>query len=193
MGEYAVIFLGACLVNNLILDAMLGLPPAIAVSKKITTAIGMTLAMLLALTSATLVSYPLHYHVLLPLGLQGLETFSFILIITLAIKTTELALKIFKPALHEQLAVFFPLTLINSAALGIALLNSQHQHGIIGSLFFGLGAAAGFGLVVIAMAATQDRIMGTAIPAPFRGVAITLITLGIMSMAFLGFNGLGGR
>ena len=190
MGNFFAIFLAACLVNNLILDAMLGLPPAIAVAKKIETAIGMTLAMLMALTSATLASYPFNHYVLLPLDLAGLETFSFIIVITLAMKAAELALRRFKPALHEQLAVFFPLTLINSAALGVALLNSQHQHGLLGSLFFGVGAATGFGLVVAAMAAMQERMMAAAIPAPFRGIAIILITLGIMSMAFMGFNGI---
>ena len=190
MGEFAVIFLGACLVNNLVLNAMLGLPPALAVAKKIPTAIGMTQAMLLALTSATLVSYPLHYYVLVPLDLSGLETFSFIIVITLAMKTVELVLQRVKPALHEQLAVFFPLTLINSAALGVPLLNSHSRHGLLGSLFYGLGAAVGFGLVVVALAAMQERLMPAAIPAPFRGIAIILITLGIMSMAFMGFNGL---
>ena len=193
MGDFAAIFLGACLVNNLILDAMLGLPPAIAVAKKISTAIGMTMAMLLALTSATLVSYPLHYYVLMPLDLAELETFSFIIVISLAMKAAELVLKRVRPALHDQLAVFFPLTLINSAALGVALLNSRYQHGLPGSLFFGLGAATGFGLVVIAMAAMQERLMATAIPAPFRGIAIILITLGIMSMAFMGFSGIVSR
>jgi electron transport complex protein RnfA len=190
VGDYAVIFLGAGLVNNLILDAALGLPPAIAVAKKIAAAADMTLAMMLAITAATVLTYPLEDYVLQPLGLGGFAGFSFILIITLGILTVEALLRRFQPALHDRIAVFVPLTLINGAALGAGLLNSQRQHGVFGSLFFGIGAAAGFGLVVIALAAMQERLMPAEIPAPFRGVAIILITLGIMAMAFMGFTGI---
>lgn len=190
MGDYAVIFLGACLVNNLVLDTMLGLPPAIAVSRKIATAKAMTLAMLLALSITTIITYPLYYYVLVPFNLNNLQTFSFILCITFAIKCGESGIKRFKPELYEKIAVFIPLILINSAALGIALINVQVRHGIFGSLIFGLGSAVGFGLVIIAMTTMQERIMDAEIPEPFRGVAIILITLGIMSMAFMGFNGI---
>jgi electron transport complex protein RnfA len=94
--------------------------------------------------------------------------------------------------LHERIGVFVPLILIDSAALGAALINIRHAHGLFGSLFQGVGAAAGFGLVIIALAAMQERLQVAEIPAPFRGLAITLITLGIMSMAFMGFNGITG-
>lgn len=190
MGDFAAIFLGACLINNLILDTMVGLPPAIATSKKIATAVNMALAMTLALTIATLVTYPLYYYVLIPLDLVYLQTLSFIVLITLGIKSAEACIKRFKPELYKRIAVFIPLTLINSAGLGIALVNTQAHNGVAGSLFFGLGAAAGFGLVTIAMSAMQERMMAAEIPAPFRGIAILLITLGIMSMAFMGFNGI---
>ena len=190
VGDFAAIFLGACLVNNLILDTMVGLPPAIATSKKIEAAINMALAMMLALTIATVTTYPLYYYVLLPMDLEYLQTISFVLLITLGIKITEACIKKFKPGLYDRIAVFIPLTLINSAGLGVALINIQSRHGVTGSLFFGLGAAAGFGLVTIAMAAMQERLMPSEIPAPFRGIAILLITLGIMSMAFMGFNGI---
>lgn len=190
MGDYAVIFLGACLVNNLVLDTMLGLPPAIAVSKKIAIALAMTLTMLLALSIATVITYPLYYYVLIPFNLNNLQTFSFILCITLGIKCGESLIRRFKPELYEKIAVFIPLTLINSAALGIALINVQVRQGVFGSLIFGLGSAVGFGLIIIAMSAMQERIMDAEIPAPFQGIAIILITLGIMSMAFMGFAGI---
>ena len=117
MGDFAAIFLGACLINNLILDTMVGLPPAVATSKKIATAVNMALAMTLALTVATLATYPLYYYVLIPLDLVYLQTLSFILLITLGIKSTEACIKRFNPELHERVAVFIPLTLINSAVL----------------------------------------------------------------------------
>lgn len=190
MGDFAAIFLGACLVNNMVLDAMVGLPPAIAVAQKIETAIGMTLAMMLALTLATVLTYPLYYYLLLPYDLLYLQTPAFLLVITLGIKAAEAGLKKFKPAAHQRIAAFIPLTLINSGALGVALLYAQTQHGMAGALFFGFGAAAGFGLVTVAMSAMQERIMTEEIPSPFRGIAILLITLGIMSMAFMGFSGM---
>ena len=190
MGDFAAIFLGACLVNNLILDTMIGLPPAIAISKKMVTAINMALAMILALTIATLITYPLYYYLLLPLNLVYLQTISFIFLILLGIKTAAACIKKFKPDFHQRIADFIPLTLINSAGLGIALINAQSQHGIIISLFFGLGAGAGFGLITIAISTVQERMMVAEIPSPFRGLAILLITLGIMSMAFMGFNGI---
>lgn len=190
MGDFAAIFLGACLVNNLILDTMVGLPPAVATAKKIEAAVNMALAMILALAIATVTTYPLYYYVLLPMDLVYLQTISFVVLITLGVKAAGVCIKRFKPELHQRIAVFIPLTLINSAGLGVALVNIQSRHGITGSLFFGLGAAAGFGLVTVAMAAMQERIMMSEIPAPFRGIAILLITLGIMSMAFMGFTGL---
>ena len=169
---------------------MVGLPPAVATSKKIATAVNMAITMTLVLMIATVATYPLYYYVLLPLDLVYLQTISFVFLTALGIKTAEACLKRFKPELYQRVAVFIPLTLINSAVLGVALVNMQSQHGVIGSVFFGLGAAIGFGLVIIAMAAMQERMMAAEIPTPFRGIAILLITLGIMSMAFMGFNGI---
>ena len=189
MGDFAAIFIGACLVNNLILDAMLGLPPAIAVSKKIETATGMALAMSIALVITTVITYPLYSLLLVPAGLENLQTFIFIIVITTGIKLADVLIKSFKPVLHDKVAAFVPLTIINSAALGAATINIQASHGIIGSLFFGLGAAAGYGGVIIALSAMHERIMETVVPAPFRGIAIRLISLGIMAMAFMGFKG----
>ena len=189
MGDFAAIFIGACLVNNLILDAMLGLPPAIAVSKKIETAAGMALAMSIALIVTTVFTYPVYFYLLVPAGMENLQTFIFIIVITTGLKVAEVLIKNFKPVLHERVAAFVPLTIINSAALGAALINIQASHGITGSLFFGLGTAAGYGGVIIAMSAMHERIMETAVPTPFRGIAIKLINLGIMSMAFMGFSG----
>lgn len=190
MGDFAAFFLGACLVNNLILDSMLGLPPAVAVSKKISTALGMALAMTVCLPAAALITYPLFYYVLVPLGYENFKTFSLILTITLVIKLCESLIRLIRPALYEKITEFIPLVLINSSILGLVLINVQEQHGITGSLFYGLGSGAGFGLVVTAMSAMQDRMTAVEIPAPLRGIAITLITVGIMSMAFMGFNGI---
>lgn len=190
MGEIAAIFLGACLVNNLVLDAMLGLPATIATSKKISTAIGMSAAMALAVIITTVITYPLYYYFLLPADMEYLNTICFLLIMVLGIKAGEISIAIFKPLLYEKIVSFIPLTLINSAVLGTALLNIQKQHGIAGSLIYGAGFSAGLALVLVSLAAMQDILKAPDIPSPFQGIAITLITLGIMSMAFMGFTGI---
>ncbi len=123
MTDFIVIFIGACLVNNLVLDYLSGVCPGIAQSRKIETAIGMSYAMVFVLTIATLVSYPLKFYLLVPLRLEFLELISFVFIITVAILIAEKLLQSFKPAFHEKIAIFIPMTLVNCSALGIALLN----------------------------------------------------------------------
>lgn len=190
MADLVVIFIGACLVNNLILDALLAAPVAVAISRKIEIAIGMAMTMIIVLTVSTLVSHLLYYSLLAPYGFEYLQTLGFIVMITLMIMLTDKGIQAFKPVLHERIAPFIPLTLVNSAVLGVALLNIQHPFGIAGSLVFGLGAGTGYGLIMIMLAAIQERVIVADIPKPFRGMAITLITLGIMSMAFMGFIGI---
>ncbi len=190
MANYAVIFISACLVNNLILDYLLGVSPAVAVSRKIETAAGMGAAIIFTLTIAALVSYPVKLFLLVPFDIEHLETISLVLIVTLSILLGERCLQKFKPAIHARIAVFIPLTLVNCSALGVALLNVQHQHGLPGSLFFGLGSGIGFSVVIMMLAAMQERIEVSDIPGPFQGVSILLITLGIISMAFMGFIGM---
>ncbi|MFQ5658849.1 MAG: electron transport complex protein RnfA [Gammaproteobacteria bacterium] len=190
MSDFAVIFIGACLVNNLIFDYLLGVSPAIAMSRKLETAIGMSSAMICVLTLAALISYPFRNLVLVPLGLEYLQTLSFIFIITLTVLLGEKVLQRVNPVIHERVAVFIPLTLINTSGLGVALLNIEQAHGLMGSLFFGLGAGAGFGLAIIMLSAMHYRIAVDDVPGPFQGAAITLITLGIIAMAFKGFTGI---
>lgn len=190
MSDLAVIFFGACLVNNLILDYQLGIPSALAVTKKIEIAIGMGITMILTLTIASVVSYPLWHYLLQPQGLEYLQIISLSLIITLIILIVEKFLKKFYPGLHEQTSAFVPLTLINTAVLGIALLTIQQSHGLLMSLVYGLGAGTGFALVLVVYSAMEERIAMSDVPEPFQGLAINLITLAFMSMAFIGFTGL---
>ena len=134
--------------------------------------------------------YPLKFYLLVPLRLEFLELISFVFIITVAILIAEKLLQRFKPAMHEKIAIFIPMTLVNCSALGIALLSVQQSYGFFGSLFFGLGSGVGFGLVIVTLSAIQERLEVAEVPKPFQGVAIVLITLGIISMAFMGFNGI---
>ena len=189
MADFAAIFLGACLVNNLVLDAMLGIPAAIAVSRKISAAVNMSLAMLIAMTLSTVITYTVYRYVLVPLDIELLQTISFLLIITVTIKGSEFLIARIGKELHARIRMYIPLTLVNSTVLGAGLLGVQKVSGVIFAAFFGIGAATGLALVTIAMAAMHDRHGSMDVPGPFRGLPVTLVTLGIMAMAFMGFTG----
>lgn len=191
MLDLFLIFISACLVNNLILDGMLGVAPAMALSRKIDVAAGMATTMVFVLMITSLFSYPLKFYLLVPLHLEYLELITYIAVIPLAVVLSLKGLKKIKPVLAEEIKLFLPLALMNTAVLGIALLNVQADYGLLGSLLFGAGSGVGFGMILIVIAAMQERINVADIPAPFRGISIMLITLGILSMAFMGFIGLG--
>ncbi len=191
MTEIIAVFFGACLVNNLILSGMLGIAPAMSTAKRIEVALGMSLAMIFILTITAAVSHLVDRYVLIPLDASWLQLITFIISIALGIVLALKILKRFKPALSQQMTLFLPLALMNTAVLGLALMNAQYEYGLFLSLLFGLSAAAGFGLVLILISAMQERMDVANIPAPFKGTAIMLITLGILSMAFMGFAGMG--
>lgn len=191
MTELLLVFVAACLANNLVLDHLLGVDPVFAVSRKIETAAGMAVAMLLILPIPTLLAYALADYILLPLHLEYLQLLGFVIIITLVSLIMEKILKEFRPELHEKIAVFLPLLLVNTALVGVALLNVQQNYGLIASLFFGAGSALGFAVIVLVFSALRERIDVADVPVAFRGASILLITLGILSMAFMGFTGIG--
>ena len=190
MSEYFAIFIGASLVNNLILDSMLGVAPGLAVSRKTETALTMSAVMIYTLTLAALISYPLMHYLLIPARMEQLNLIALVMLISLITLLSERLLLLTRPDMHEWIVPFIPLTLVNCSVLGVALLNIQQVYGLMDSLFFGLGSGTGFGLVVIIMSALQERLAGAAVPRPFRGLPVLLITLGILSMAFMGFTGL---
>lgn len=190
MSELFVIFISTCLVNNLVLNHLLGLPPGIALSRKIDIALGLSYAMTLILTVTAAVTFSVSRLLLIPLGLEYLEPGALLLIIALVITLMDRILSYARPAWHENIGVFFPLTYINSAVMGMALLAASHAFGFAGALSVGLGSGVGYGLVMTMLAAIEERLAVADIPAPFRGISIILITLGIMSMAFMGFTGL---
>lgn len=191
MTELLLVFIAACLANNLLLGHLLGVDPVIAVSRKIETATGMSVAMLLILPIPTLFSYALAEYILIPLHLEYLQLLGFVIIITLVTLIMEKVLGKFRAELHAKIAVFIPLLLVNSALVGVAMLNVQLNYGLIASLFFGAGSALGFAIVVIIFSALRERIEVADVPVVFQGASILLITLGILSMAFMGFTGIG--
>ena len=190
MTELFFVFIAACLANNLVLDYLIGLSPIFAVSRKIETAFGLSLAMLLITPLTSLLTFAVNFYILSPLNLQYLQLLMFVIIVSLTLFSVERLLKLSRPALHEQVSVFIPLLMVNTALIGAALLNIQANQGLPESLLFGIGSAIGFGIVLIILTSLRERIMVSDVPASFQGASILLITLGIISMAFMGFTGI---
>ena len=190
VSEYALLLVGAVLVNNFVLVKFLGLCPFMGVSRKLETAGGMALATTFVLTLSSVAGWALHTWLLVPLGLEYLRTITFILAIAAVVQFTEMAVKRTSPLLHQVLGIYLPLITTNCAVLGVALLNVQEAHGLVSSALFGFGAAVGFSLVLVAFAAMRERIAVADVPVAFQGAAIALVTAGLMSLAFMGFAGL---
>jgi Na+-translocating ferredoxin:NAD+ oxidoreductase subunit A len=187
--DLVLIIISAALVNNFVLIQFLGLCPFMGVSSSVSSAAGMSLATAFVLTLASVASYLLTRWVLEPLGLMYLSTVGFILVIAALVQLTELYMRHSAPLLHRVLGIYLPLITSNCAVLGVALLNVREQHSLVESAFYGLGAAAGFGMVLVMLAAARERLVMADVPTSFKGAPIGLITAGLMALAFMGFTG----
>jgi electron transport complex protein RnfA len=190
MSEIVVILVGTILVNNFVLTRFLGLCPFMGVSRNLDSAAGMSLATAFVLTLSSATAYLLHEYLLVPLELEYLRTISFILVIAGSVQFTEIMVRRLSPMLDQVLGIFIPLIATNCAVLGVALINVQESNSFVESVFFGLGASAGFALVLVLFSAMRERLEAADVPASFRGTAIALVTAGIMSLAFMGFAGM---
>lgn len=189
MAELAFILVGALLVNNFVLAQFLGLCPFIGSSGQYDTAAAMGLATTFVLTLAAAASWLLYHFVLVPLDLTYLRIIVFIVVIAGTVQLTELYLASTSPLLHQVLGIYLPLITSNCAVLGVALLALQRQFSFAETLIFAVGAALGFTGVMVLFAAIRERLEHARIPRAFAGPPITLITAGILSLAFMGFAG----
>ncbi len=190
MADLAFILIGALLVNNFVLAQFLGLCPFIGASGQYDTAAAMGLATAFVLTLSAAASYLVYHTVLAPLGLEYLKIIAFIVVIAGMVQLTELYLKSTSPLLHQVLGIYLPLITSNCAVLGVALLALQHELSFGQTIVFAIGAALGFTLVMVIFAAIRERVVHALVPVAFQGAPITLITAGILSLAFMGFAGL---
>jgi len=189
MTEYLLILVSAVFVNNIVMVKILGLCPFMGVSKKLEAAIGMGAATTFVLTLASSASYLINEYLLGP-ELAYLTTLSFIVVIAGIVQFTEMVIQKTSPVLYQVLGIYLPLITTNCAVLGIPLLNVQAKHNFMESVFFGMGGALGFTLVMVLFAAMRERMEGADVPAIFKGSAIAMITAGLMSLSFMGFSGL---
>jgi Na+-translocating ferredoxin:NAD+ oxidoreductase subunit A len=189
--ELFMIFIAAMLVNNFVLSKFLGICSFLGVSKKKDSAIGMGLAVTFVMTLASIMSWLVYNGMLVPLELEYLKTIANVLVIAALVQFVEMAMKKLSPALHKALGIYLPLITTNCAVLGVATLNIQEGYSFIESIVNGLGAALGYMLSIVLLAFIRERIDNNEnIPVVLRGLPITLFTAALMSIAFLGFQGL---
>ncbi len=189
--EYIIILIAAVFVNNIVLSQFLGICPFLGVSKKVSTSIGMSGAVLFVMTIATLVTYLLYQYVLEPFGLNYLRTIFFILVIATLVQMVEIMLKKVSPPLYQALGVFLPLITTNCAVLGVAILALGLENtSLLKAVFFAAANSIGFALAMILFSSIREHLELANIPKGMQGVPINLLVAGLLSLAFLGFTGL---
>lgn len=187
--EYILIFISAIFVNNIILSQFLGICPFLGVSRKIDTALGMGAAVAFVLTLSTIVTYLVQKCVLDPFGLQYLQTLAFILVIAALVQMVEIILKKVSPSLYQALGIFLPLITTNCCVLGVAILVIQKDYNLLESIVYAFSTALGFAVALTIFAGIREQQALTQIPKGMRGMAIVLVTAGLLSLAFMGFSG----
>ena len=190
MKSLLLIAIGSALVNNVVLSQFLGLCPFLGVSKKVETAAGMGAAVLFVITIASAVTNLIYTFLLVLTDLTYLNTIVFILVIAALVQFVEMVLKKSMPALYESLGVFLPLITTNCAVLGSALTNVQNDYSFIASVVNGIGISLGFLIAIVILAGIREKMEYNNIPESFKGMPITLLTAGLMAIAFFGFSGL---
>jgi H+/Na+-translocating ferredoxin:NAD+ oxidoreductase subunit A len=188
--NFLVIVVLAMLTENYVLSKFLGICPFLGVSKRISTALGMSMAVLFVMLVASIVTYGVQTMLLEPFGVEYLQTIAFILVIASTVQLTEMAVQKLSPGLNQALGIYLPLITTNCAVLGLAVLNIQRDYSLIEVIFNSIGAAGGFAVALLLFAGLRERLDTMDVPEAFKGPAIAFITAGILSLAFMGFSGL---
>lgn len=197
--EFLLIIVSAIFVNNILLAQFLGICPFLGVSNKLSTATGMSGAVCFVITLATVVTYLINKFLLVPFGLEFLQTIAFILVIAALVQMVEIVLKKISPSLYQALGIFLPLITTNCAVLGVALTvvtkeftfgGEAHMLGLGEATIYAFATSLGYGLAMILFAGLREHLALNNVPKAFRGLPIALITVSIMALAFLGFSGI---
>ncbi|VFP82790.1 electron transport complex subunit RsxA [Candidatus Erwinia haradaeae] len=190
MTDYLLLFFSTVLINNFVLVKFLGLCPFMGVSKKMETAISMGFATTFVITLSSICAWLVNLLILVPLDLIYLRTTTYILLIAVLVQFTELVVHKTSPHLYRLLGIFLPLITTNCAVLGVPLLSVHLHHTFMQAALYGFSASMSFLLVIVLFSGIREHLALANVPAPFKGSAITLITAGLMAMAFMGFTGL---
>ncbi len=199
-GNLLVIAIGAIFINNFVLMRFLGICPYVGVSKKLDSAIGMGLAVIFVMTMASFVTWIIYTYLLnadtnifsatLPVDLTFLRTIAFILVIAVLVQLVEMIIQKVSPNLYQSLGIYLPLITTNCAILGVAVLNIDQEYNLVQAMVHGFTAGIGFTLALVLMAGLRERFETAEIPETMKGLPITFVMAGLMSIAFLGFSGL---
>ena len=192
MSNVFPILIGGLLVNNFVLSQFLGICPFLGVSKKLNSAVGMSVAVIFVMVMATAATYPIYTYLLLPNDLAYLQTIAFILIIASLVQLVEIVLRRFIPPLYKALGIYLPLITTNCAVLGVTILNIDNGYTFVESMINAVGAGLGFLLAMVMFAGVRERLESAEIPESLKGLPITLVAASIVSVSFLGFQGLFG-
>ena len=181
------IIIGAIFVNNVVLSQFLGICPFLGVSSKVETSLGMGMAVTFVMALAAIVTWCLQNYILVPFGIEYMQTIVFILVIAALVQMVEIVLKKVSPALYQALGIFLPLITTNCAVLGVAILMVQKDFPLITGVIYAVATAIGFALALLLFAGIRERLDVEDVPQALRGVPIALITASLLAMAFMGF------
>ena len=185
-----LIIISTALVNNVVLIQFLGICSFLGVSKQMKASLSLGCAVIFVITMSSAVASLLYTYVLVPLELTYLKTIAFILVIAALVQVVEMFIKKTSPATYNALGIYLPLITTNCAVLGVALTNVQDGLNFIQSVTAGFGTAVGFTIAIVLLAGIRSRIDEEAIPKPFRGAPMVLLSAALMSIAFMGFSGI---
>ena len=189
IGQAVVIAFSAAFTDNILLTKFLGMCPFLSISKQVKTATGLGWAVLFVLTGTCMLNWVLYWFVLVPMHLEFLRFIMFMVMIAAFVQFLEMVLERYSPALYQALGIFLPLITVNCAILGGALFMIIREYTFIKSVGFGLGSGAGWMLAIVAMAGIREKLKSDRIPKGLQGPGITLIIVGLMALAFIGFTG----
>ena len=187
---YFAIIIGSIFVNNIVLAQFLGICPFLGVSSKVETSLGMGAAVTFVMALSAVVTWLIQNYILVPLGIEYMQTIVFILVIAALVQMVEIVLKKVSPSLYQALGIFLPLITTNCAVLGVAILMIQKEFSLLQGVVYNVSIALGFALALVIFAGLRERIEFEEAPKAFQGVPIALITASILAMAFMGFSGL---
>ena len=190
MSELFSIIIASIFVNNYVLGQFLGICPTLGVTSKVETAKGMGAAVIFVVTLSSIITWVIQYYILDPLKIGYLQTVVFILVIASLVQTVEMIMKKSMPNLYEALGVYLPLITTNCIVLGVAIKNINESSNLLETTINAAAAAVGFLIALVILASIREKIEDNDLPEAFKGGPITLITLGLMSIAFMGFAGL---
>jgi len=185
------IFVNALLINNFVLSAFLGLCPFLGVSGKLNTAWPMGIATMLVMLVSSLCAFAIN-TLLVALQLEFLRLICYIAVIASAVQLVEMTMKKLSPALFRALGIYLPLITTNCAVLGLALFQTARDYDFLQSVVYAIGAGGGFTLALVLMAGLRERLDLASVPKIAQGAALSLMLAGLLSLAFMGFAGLGG-